>query len=215
MFLPPGFCLPRQRASRVLIGLYGANLHFWLVWKLWTLPGLVNVPKLQDSYSEYLLFLLKIPQIMLPFLLSPQSSSIKLSSPCTCPHPLSLCVVTRRKTLGFYATNSANSHSPPLDGTPGILSAMQLVHSLQVPSTWEKAVCVTRWGEIRCGMRRRGSTHKELYEFLEEKMVMKMSAPPQWSSLGCAERGYKVTLSPPNRTLDPWNQRSGHLESST
>lgn len=91
MFLPPSFCLPRQRASRVLIGLYGANLHFWLVWKLCTLPRLVNVPKLQDSYSEYLLFLLKIPQIMLPFLLSPQSSSIKLSSPCTCPHPLSLC----------------------------------------------------------------------------------------------------------------------------
>lgn len=35
-----------------------------------------------------------------------------------------------------------------LDQMPGILPAIQLIHSLQVPGAWEKAVWVTRWCEI-------------------------------------------------------------------
>lgn len=39
-------------------------------------------------------------------------------------------------------------HGSPLDGTPGILPAMHLIHSFKVPSTWEEIACVSRWREV-------------------------------------------------------------------
>lgn len=36
-------------------------------------------------------------------------------------------------------------YGSPLDGAPGILPAMHLIHSLQVPSPWEEVVRVAGW----------------------------------------------------------------------
>lgn len=39
-------------------------------------------------------------------------------------------------------------HGSPLNGTPGVLPAMHLIHSFKVPSTWEEVACVSRWREV-------------------------------------------------------------------
>lgn len=35
-----------------------------------------------------------------------------------------------------------------LDGTPGVFSAVHLIHSFKVPSAWEEVACVTRGREV-------------------------------------------------------------------